>query len=146
MVGMVPQLDCPMLLGYNCPVSGHILQSHAKKPVEGMAVQAQEATLNIEPKDMERVCMGGGFEQTRDGNDGLRSPFPNPGQLFALWRGVKGPTQLLAPIMARHLVLHLAHDIPMAGHLGADKTLSRVLQTTPPSPGAQARWIYLLLH
>ena len=39
-----------------------------------------------------------------------------------------GVDQLVLPLQCRQTVLQLAHDIPLAGHLGRDKTARRILQ------------------
>ena len=36
--------------------------------------------------------------------------------------------QLVLPLQCRKTVLKLAHEIPLAGHLGCDKTARRILQ------------------
>ena len=57
------------------------------------------------------------------------------GLLYRLWRpegsqvgDVRSCVQLVLPVQCRQLVLCLAHDIPLAGHLGVTKTKDRVLQ------------------
>lgn len=41
---------------------------------------------------------------------------------------VRATEQLVLPTQCRPLVLRLAHDVPMAGHLGVTKTKDRILQ------------------
>ena len=36
--------------------------------------------------------------------------------------------QLFLPVQCRQKVLHLAHSIPLAGHMGRDRTLQRIQQ------------------
>nr|XP_061827918.1 uncharacterized protein LOC133614004 [Nerophis lumbriciformis] len=56
---------------------------------------------------------------------------PNQGEKYVLEDGVlyvadQPENRLVVPTCCRPLVLHLAHSIPWAGHLGQDKTLVRV--------------------
>lgn len=39
-----------------------------------------------------------------------------------------GVEQLVMPRMCRRTVLELAHEIPLAGHMGKEKTRRRILQ------------------
>ena len=52
------------------------------------------------------------------------------GVLCRRWRPVKKPAeacdQIVLPKECRARALHLAHDVPMAGHLGRDRTLARL--------------------
>ena len=57
------------------------------------------------------------------------------GLLYRNWRphgteegGVRECEQLVLPQRCRDAVLHLAHEVPMAGHLGITKTKDRILQ------------------
>lgn len=43
-----------------------------------------------------------------------------------LYRWVKGYSQLVVPTPLRQRVLYLAHDPPLAGHLGPEKTYDRI--------------------
>ena len=61
--------------------------------------------------------------------------YRSEGLIFRHWQprgeeneGVKAVEQLVLPVQCRQLVLRLAHDVPMAGHLGTAKTRDRVLQ------------------
>lgn len=51
--GIVPQLDCPVLLGHDCPVLAQLLRGKPVGSVEGKAVHAQDLPLPIEPGDLE---------------------------------------------------------------------------------------------
>lgn len=54
------------------------------------------------------------------------------GVLCRRWRPKSQPSescdQVVLPRMHREQALRLAHDIPMAGHLGRDRTLARLLK------------------
>ena len=57
------------------------------------------------------------------------------GLLYRIWqpkevknRGAQECEQLVLPAPCRSVVLHLAHKVPMAGHLGVTKTKDRVIQ------------------
>ena len=61
--------------------------------------------------------------------------FYQDGLLYRRWRpedsdagDVRSCEQLVLPRKCRSIVLRLAHDVPMAGHLGVTKTKDRVLQ------------------
>ena len=61
--------------------------------------------------------------------------FYRDGILYRQWRpqgtkkgDVRTHEQLILPQQCRSLVLRIAHDVPMAGHLGITKTKDRILQ------------------
>ena len=60
--------------------------------------------------------------------------FEKDGLVYRRWKALKNNTealnveQLVLPRECREEVLRIAHDIPMAGHLGKEKTVNRILQ------------------
>ena len=67
--------------------------------------------------------------------DGRVHFFYQDGLLYRRWRpensdagDVRSCEQLVLPQECRFIVLGLAHDVPMAGHLGVTKTKDRVLR------------------
>ena len=60
--------------------------------------------------------------------------YQQEGLLYRHWQPkgsaglAKACEQLVLPKQCRLVVLHLAHDVPMAGHLGIIKTKDRILQ------------------
>jgi hypothetical protein len=55
-----------------------------------------------------------------------------------VWRE-SGCVVLVLPQQCRQLVLNVAHDVPMADHLGINKTKARILKYYY-WPGASSRW------
>lgn len=45
----------------------------------------------------------------------------------ALYRWVEGRSQVVVPTPLQQRVLSLAHDSPLAGHLGPEKTLAQIM-------------------
>ena len=58
--------------------------------------------------------------------------FRDKGLLYRSWnppgRDEETVQQLVLPLTCRQAVLHIAHTIPLAGHLGRDKTTQRILR------------------
>ncbi len=74
-------------------------------------------------------------QMAADGNPSTAGPgfFRRDRLLYRRWRPAGRHTdmeveQLVLPLTCRQTVLQLAHTIPLAGHLGRDKTAQRVLQ------------------
>lgn len=53
MVGVAPQLDCPVFLGRRYLVLAQVLRAHTVKPVK-RKVEARDVFLNVEPGDLLR--------------------------------------------------------------------------------------------
>lgn len=74
------------------------------------------------------------WERIRKDNNGLSQYFQRDGLLYRRWMpsGRIGEEmlveQLVHPSQCRRLVIQIAHLVPMAGHLGRDKTTNRILQ------------------
>ena len=95
-------------------------------PAELKRLQQQDPSL---AKIREWLDMGS------DDPDSRVSFYERNGLIFRSWRprgtepgDVRQSEQLLLPQQCRRLVLRLAHDVPMAGHLGITKTKDRILQ------------------
>ena len=79
-------------------------------------------------------CQGAGRRGPR--GDGTRVYFYyRSGLIYRSWRpqgaapdDARRHEQLVLPVQCRSLALQMAHDVPMAGHLGVTKTKDRVLQ------------------
>ena len=90
---------------------------------EMKTLQAADATLNAvrEAADGHPCSAGIGF-------------FRRDGLLFRRWtppghdKQDMSVEQLVLPVQCRRTVLQVAHDIPMSGHLGKEKTAQSVLQ------------------
>ena len=90
---------------------------------EMKTLQAADATLNaVREAPDEHPCSAGiGF-------------FRRDGLLFRRWtppgrdKQDMSVEQLVLPVQCRRTVLQVAHDIPMSGHLGKEKTAQSVLQ------------------
>ena len=95
-------------------------------PVELKQWQQQDPTL-LKAKERAGEDPGG---------DGTRVYFYyRSGLIYRSWRprgaapdDARRHEQLVLPVQCRSLVLRMAHDVPMAGHLGVTKTKDRVLQ------------------
>ncbi len=75
------------------------------------------------PQDLEKGAVEGAYFYYRDGLL-YRHWHPAQGQE----QDVRACEQLVLPQECRPLVLQLAHDVPMSGHLGTTKTKDRILQ------------------
>ena len=80
------------------------------------------------------------LQKAREGAGGADSDdrvgfYYDDGLLYRKWRShgstegdIRTCKQLVLPQQCQQLVLHLAHDAPMAGHMGITKTKNRLLQ------------------
>ena len=110
----------PLEPGGEIRLAAHSLEIAAD---EMKTLQAAGATLNAvrEAADGHSCSAGIGF-------------FRRDGLLFCRWtppgrdKQDMSVEQLVLPVQCRRMVLQVAHDIPMSGHLGKEKTVQRVLQ------------------
>ena len=87
--------------------------------VEMIALQEEDPSLDEVRSAVDGNSCGTGF-------------YKEEGLLYRQWTPVgsleKTVKQLVLPTSCRKAVLELAHSIPLAGHLGQDKTAKRILQ------------------
>ena len=97
-------------------------------PEVGMSVEQLKALQQEDPTLEEVRKLAGGSEGCRKGF------FYRDGLLYRDWKPKKGDSekvpveQLVFPLACRGVVMKVAHNIPLAGHLGKNKTTNRVLQ------------------
>ena len=109
-----------------------VLTPDARNEVPG------EKGLNISSRDLGRSqqcdpSLREGWEKAEQSNGPNEEFFKRDGLLYRRWRPPGRSEeyeweQLVLPKQCRKTVLELAHDIPMAGHQGRDKTRQRILR------------------
>ncbi|XP_042299936.1 uncharacterized protein LOC121917889, partial [Sceloporus undulatus] len=136
-VGVVPTLRREALLGRDWLEWRQLLQE--REALEGEALRD---ALGVELVGVKRAqvvawqqddpVLREAWRQAQDGTGEGRPRFELRGDLLyrvpPLTDQGDGDAQLVVPKALRNEVMRLAHDVPMAGHLGVEKTTQRVLQ------------------
>ena len=110
----------PLEPGWKIGLASHPLEIAAD---ELKTLQAADTTLNAMREAADGHPCSAGIEF-----------FRRDGVLFRRWTPPKCDKQdmcieqLVLPVQCRKTVLQIAHDIPMSGHLGKEKTAQRILQ------------------
>ena len=108
------------------------LAAEVRSPLE--TTPAELKRLQQEDTSLARVCER--LDTASDSQEESRVCFyQRDGLIYRCWRpqgsqagDVRQCEQLVLPRQCRQLVLHLAHNVHMAGHLGITKTKDRVLR------------------
>ena len=123
------------------PGADAVIDKHSAEP---LPPRDNLDPLVATPNEMKRLqqedrSLNGVREKLDTTEEGLEKPrvyfYQKDGLMYRSWRprgtvegDVRQCEQLVLPVQCRSVVLHLAHDIPMAGHLGVAKSKDRVLQ------------------
>ena len=106
-----------------------------RKEAGGCASLSHKALIAEQERDPEIICLG---RQALDEKEAAVVPccyFKKEGILMRKWRPPEAPAshdwkvvyQVVIPQKHRHDILSIAHESPMAGHLGIKKTYQKVL-------------------
>lgn len=121
-----------VLLGKDCPVLAQLLRiDRAKKAVQDRDLPLDALFSNLQPGKRKTHPSCNVVYDTGEGNPGQGAiVLAKEGLLYLKdpeTQELLGPLPLLIVKHVRPFVLRLTHDIPLAGHLGVEKPLSRVL-------------------
>lgn len=117
-VGVIPQLDCLVLLGHYCPLLPFLVErAHKSQPTEGLAAQANTIKIPSRERELAHLTMASTTlaHALKATTAGLRRKDSGPS--FAVERGLlycwMGCTSQLVGLKAlRTHLMHLGHGSP----------------------------------